>query len=171
VYRRHVDGAWPGGGVVDGRLQYDAFGDRWSRLTMVLYLNEGFDGGATTFYMPANADADDCGARRGELDAHSVTPQMGGALFFTHGETAGTQLPFAPVHEGTEVRRGVKYIIRTDVLYTLPPIADDDEMAQQQRRKHQRHLGVNAQLFAAPAAKGEAKGDSASSADAVEQLE
>lgn len=39
VYRPHVDGAWPGSGLgSDGKLEYDAFGDRWSRLTFLLYL-------------------------------------------------------------------------------------------------------------------------------------
>lgn len=28
VYRPHVDGAWPGSGLVDGKLEYDAYGDR-----------------------------------------------------------------------------------------------------------------------------------------------
>ena len=41
VYRPHVDGAWPGSGIKDGILEYDAFGDRWSRLTFLLYLNDG----------------------------------------------------------------------------------------------------------------------------------
>ncbi len=31
VYRPHVDGAWPGSGLVDGKYKFDAFGDRWSR--------------------------------------------------------------------------------------------------------------------------------------------
>eukprot|EP01052_Picozoa_sp_SAG31_P034663 SAG31_NODE_4082_length_3608_cov_2.026788_4_plen_353_part_00 len=47
TYRPHVDGAWPGSGLdEDGHYCYDRFGDRRSRLTMVVYLNEGFDGGA-----------------------------------------------------------------------------------------------------------------------------
>jgi hypothetical protein len=54
VYRPHVDGAWPGSGTnTEGEYEYDAFGDRWSRFTFLLYLNEDFSGGCTTFYTPA----------------------------------------------------------------------------------------------------------------------
>ncbi len=40
-------------GVVDGKLAYDVYGDRWSRFTFLIYLNDDFDGGATTFYTPS----------------------------------------------------------------------------------------------------------------------
>jgi hypothetical protein len=39
--------------VVDGKLAYDVYGDRWSRFTFLIYLNDDFDGGATTFYTPS----------------------------------------------------------------------------------------------------------------------
>ena len=45
VYRPHIDGAWPGSGLVDGCFSDDAFGDRLSKLTFLVYLNDGFDGG------------------------------------------------------------------------------------------------------------------------------
>ena len=56
VYRPHVDGAWPGSGLRDGKVLFDAFGDRWSRLTFLLYLNDGFEGGSTTFYTPGDQE-------------------------------------------------------------------------------------------------------------------
>ena len=56
VYRPHVDGAWPGSGFSEGKVLFDAFGDRWSRLTFLLYLNDGFEGGATTFYTPGEQE-------------------------------------------------------------------------------------------------------------------
>jgi len=34
-------------------MVHDAFGDRWSRLTFLMYLNDDFEGGATTFFTPA----------------------------------------------------------------------------------------------------------------------
>ena len=37
-------------------------------------------------------------------------------LCFPHGEGAGSR-----VHEGSAVTQGAKYIVRTDVLYKLPP--------------------------------------------------
>lgn len=113
VYRPHIDGAWPGSGLSgDGKgYMYDAFGDRWSRLTFLVYLNSqqpeerGFDGGCTTFFLPSG--------RVGWLDSRSVVPQAGCALVFPHGDSKGSLL-----HEGSAVTRGAKYVIRTEVLYS-----------------------------------------------------
>lgn len=83
VYRPHVDGAWPGSGLdAQGTYQYDHYKDRWSRLTFVLYLNDDFTGGSTTFYTPSN--------EVGLLDAQGVVPRTGMVLCFPHGDTAGT---------------------------------------------------------------------------------
>lgn len=64
-----------------------------SLLTLVFYLNEGFEGGATDFV---------------ELGA-CVTPQLGRALLFQH----------RVLHQACEVTRGEKFVLRTDVLYRL----------------------------------------------------
>ena len=117
VYRPHVDGAWPGSAIKDGRLEYDAYGDRWSRLTFLLYLNDGFDGGCTTFFSPTTTI--------GTLQARGVVPRAGTVLCFPHGDTAGSL-----VHEGSEVTTGTKYIIRTDVLYTRVPNATSTQNAK-----------------------------------------
>ena len=109
VYRPHIDGSWPGSGLTaDGAFTNDAFpGERISRLTFLIYLNGGFDGGATTFFLPSESE-------RGHIIAHSVQPIQGSVLCFPHGEHAG-----ALVHEGSAVEPGgVKYIIRSDVLYS-----------------------------------------------------
>ena len=47
-----MDGSWPAGELTDaGEYAVDASeGKRRSKLTLLLYLSEGFDGGATTFY-------------------------------------------------------------------------------------------------------------------------
>jgi len=100
-----VDGSWPGSGLRDGAVKFDAFGDRWSRFTFLAYLNDDFEGGCTTFFA---AD----GAQRG-LQARSVAPQRGAVLCFPHG----VDNPLSPVHEGSAVTRGRKYVIRSDVLY------------------------------------------------------
>eukprot|EP00041_Stephanoeca_diplocostata_P016318 m.320908 g.320908 ORF g.320908 m.320908 type:complete len:545 (+) comp20327_c0_seq2:232-1866(+) len=107
VYRPHVDGAWPGSGLVDGHIEYDMYGDRWSRLTFLLYLNEGFEGGCTTFFTP--------GPIEGTLDARGILPRVGTVMCFPHGDTAGSL-----VHEGSAVTSGAKYIMRSDVLYRKP---------------------------------------------------
>ena len=112
VYRPHIDGSWPGAGVgPDGSYVYDLRDGRRSRHTFLIYLNEGFDGGATTFFMPSAG---------GGMDAWGVAPQVGAALCFPQANVCSL------LHEGSPVTRGVKYVIRTDVMYDLgagPPTA------------------------------------------------
>ncbi|KAF9577041.1 hypothetical protein BGW38_008009, partial [Lunasporangiospora selenospora] len=72
IYRIHVDGAWPGSGLdpETGKYLYDAYGgSRWSRLTFLVYLNDEFEGGGTTFFTPS-ADV-------GFMDARAVSPRAG----------------------------------------------------------------------------------------------
>ncbi|KAK3833565.1 MAG: hypothetical protein J3R72DRAFT_388705 [Linnemannia gamsii] len=110
IYRPHVDGQWPGSGLdpVTGEYMYDAYnGTRWSRLTFLVYLNDEFEGGGTTFFTPS-ADV-------GFLDARANSPRAGSVLVFPHGEAKGSLL-----HEGSPVLKGAKYIIRADVLYEVP---------------------------------------------------
>ncbi|KAI8585566.1 hypothetical protein BDZ88DRAFT_432262 [Geranomyces variabilis] len=109
VYRPHIDGAWPASGLdpVTGEYVYDLHRDQRSRLTFLVYLNDGFDGGHTTFFTPGRVE--------GRMDAWPVSPRAGAVLCFPHGEAKGALL-----HEGSAVERGAKYIIRADVLYDLP---------------------------------------------------
>lgn len=68
---------------------YQRSPDERSFLSLLLYLNEGFEGGAT------------------EFDDRAVTPRTGRALAFSH-----------PLHhQGAEVHVGTKYVLRTDVMY------------------------------------------------------
>jgi prolyl 4-hydroxylase len=62
-----------------------------SELTLMVYLNGDCEGGETAFEQP-------------EL---TVKPEAGTALLFFH----------ALRHEGCEVRRGKKYVLRSDVMY------------------------------------------------------
>lgn len=66
-----------------------------SELTVLLYLNDGFTGGATTF----------C-----DWEV-SVQPRRGQALLFQH----------LVRHEGQAVKSGRKYVLRTDVMYRSAP--------------------------------------------------
>lgn len=72
---------------------------------MLIYLNDEFSGGCTTFFTP--------GATVG-LNAWPVRPVAGSALVFPHGATQGSLL-----HEGSGVTEGAKYVIRTEVLYEV----------------------------------------------------
>lgn len=112
-YRPHIDGSWPGSGLVDGQFTDDAFGDRSSQLTFLIYLNDGFTGGTTTFFLPGSP-----GPAEGPetVAAWPVEPRVGSVLCFPHGNAAG-----ALVHEGSRLESagplGGKYVMRTDVLY------------------------------------------------------
>jgi prolyl 4-hydroxylase len=74
---------------LDGHFQRDAH--ERSLFTLMVYLNEGFDGGATAFHD----------------DDLRVVPRAGMALLFQH----------AQLHEGCELIAGTKYVLRSDVMY------------------------------------------------------
>ncbi len=107
-FRPHTDGAWPGSRVREGRLVHDAYGDRISQMTMLLFLSDGYLGGRTLFYV-RDGDGDVQTAPLG------VTTPKGAALCFPHGFH-----PLHCLHAGEPVSSGAKYIIRTDVLFGLP---------------------------------------------------
>lgn len=65
-----------------------------SRLTFLIYLNDDFAGGSTDF--------PELGER--------ITPRTGMALFFQH----------RILNEGCAVTSGVKYVLRSDVMYRAP---------------------------------------------------
>ncbi|KAG6358188.1 hypothetical protein INS49_014072 [Diaporthe citri] len=116
---RAQDGAWPPSGILpDDTYQYDASppdAKQSSLFTFLVYLNDEFSAGETTFFLPS--------AREGTLNAYPVKPIQGSVAMFPHGETEGSLL-----HEGTGVRRGekpsAKYVIRTDVEYDVDPGRD-----------------------------------------------
>lgn len=74
---------------LDGSFRRSA--DEESQLTFMVYLDEGCDGGDTDFR---------------DLGFH-VTPRRGLALLFQH----------RLMHAGNEVHRGVKHVLRSDVMY------------------------------------------------------
>ena len=63
-----------------------------SEFTFLIYLNEDFGGGSTRFFNP---------------EPISVQPRTGAALVFQHHQ----------LHEGAEIADGIKYVLRTDVMY------------------------------------------------------
>jgi predicted 2-oxoglutarate/Fe(II)-dependent dioxygenase YbiX len=71
-----------------------------SRLTFMIYLNEGSEGGETVFYTETRVD----GLRQ---VAATVKPSAGMGLIFAHEWW----------HEGARVLSGRKYVLRTDVMY------------------------------------------------------
>ena len=109
----HTDGAWPGSRVIDGELISNAFDDRFSQLSMLLFLSDDYEGGATQFLV---SEADPSRPARGN-EANRVvdvrTP-LGGALCFPHGYH-----PLQCLHASQKIDSGYKYIIRSDVLFEL----------------------------------------------------
>jgi prolyl 4-hydroxylase len=57
----------------------------------MIYLNDNYDGGETTF------------------NRLTIQPRQGTALIFLHDLE----------HEGSSVRRGIKYVLRTDIMFRL----------------------------------------------------
>ncbi len=81
----------------DGALRRGPGDESW--WTLMVYLNDGFDGGRTRFWFAGDA---------GET---VIEPRAGSALLFLHQRT----------HEGETVSAGVKYVLRTDVMYRKQP--------------------------------------------------
>lgn len=81
-FKMHKDGPWTENGLS-------------SKLTFLIYLNDGFTGGSTDF-----------------RDLR-IPPERGSALLFVHDTW----------HEGAEVVEGTKYVLRSDVLYGPPSCA------------------------------------------------
>lgn len=86
-FRWHSDGAF-----VRDRREH-------SLLTLMIYLNDDFTGGATEF-----------DTREGDFQ---IVPRRGMALLFEH--------PLR--HQGAPVRQGTKYVLRTDVMYRRSELA------------------------------------------------
>ena len=109
----HTDGAWPGSRIVDGRLVGNAYDDRWSQLSLLLFLSEDYDGGATRFHV-SRTDPSRPAGHRDDAELIDVRTPIGGALCFPHG-----MHPQHCLHSSEPITRGTKYIIRSDVLFEL----------------------------------------------------
>jgi hypothetical protein len=81
---------------------YERDNGEQSLLTFMVYLNDGFEGGETSF-------DDSCSDE--PFDAFAVTPVEGMGLFFAH----------AVWHKGEPVTRGRKYVLRSDVMFARRP--------------------------------------------------
>lgn len=90
IYRYHPGEKfnWHQDGVVS-KTMYEL-----SKLTLLVYLSDGFQGGATEF-----------SALKGE--DRKIIPITGSALIFPH----------KMLHQGGELKTGIKYVLRNDVFY------------------------------------------------------
>ena len=112
-FATHTDGSWPGSRVIDGELVHNAYHDRWSQLSFLLFLSADFVGGATRFYVDPDDPMQPARDSRSASSFDVRTP-LGGALCFPHGEH-----PQHCLHASEPISAGVKYIIRSDVLFEL----------------------------------------------------
>ena len=77
---------------------------------MLLYLNEGYEGGHTTIWNAVGGQFGPWSDRPGQPRTDPgvpVPPRIGMALVHDH----------ILLHESPELRVGVKHVIRTDVMY------------------------------------------------------
>ena len=101
--KTHTDGAWPGSKIVDNQLVHDAFGDRLSQMSFLLFLSDNYTGGRTLFFTGPNFNEVVC-----------VSTPKGAALCFPHGFH-----PKQYLHAGETIESGMKMIIRSDILFTM----------------------------------------------------
>jgi hypothetical protein len=131
-YHPHIDGSWTLGGSDKSYYSEGKDATEHSYMTFLIYLNGGFDGGGTTFFVapsqdlpgaasmtPDSISSGNTPSRTSEgsftpIIAQSVEPVEGSVLCFPHGVVEGSL-----VHEGSAVESGVKYVIRSDVMFTV----------------------------------------------------
>ena len=97
--------------------------------TCMLYLNGGFKGGGTNFLSPQTAVCQDTQGRMCAPEDSillRVQPEAGMCIIFHH----------RVLHEGSAVLEGVKYMMRTEIMYTnveptgvVRSAADDEALA------------------------------------------
>lgn len=110
VYRPHIDGSWTASG--DASLATTDSDEIHSYYTFLIYLNGGFEGGGTTFFVSPPPSCKE--SESGCIMARSVKPVQGSILCFPHGVVEGSL-----VHEGSVVvGNGKKYVIRTDLMFS-----------------------------------------------------
>ncbi len=112
-FKPHSDGAWPGSRIIDNELVANAYPDRYSQMTFLILLSEDFQGGETRFMI--NADDPTKPAIAGDkINNVDIRAPAGSVLCFPHG-----MHPLHCIHSSVPITDGVKYIIRTDVLFEL----------------------------------------------------
>lgn len=105
-----------------------------SQYTFMIYLNGGFDGGATNFLDPGSKSV----VTLQYPVLESLKPEAGMLLVFQHDI----------FHEGERLRSGRKYMMRTDVMYTLEEdgVAKKDDNMRLQQAEDLLHLAEQLEL-------------------------
>lgn len=137
AFGHHVEGDWKATGLNSrfrlckydegGKFEphcdgmYQASPDNRSFLTVMVYLNDAFEGGETTFIgsFGCNKRSDQKGSFLEQVQALRLAP--GAALVFTQQTL---------LHSGAKVTSGFKYILRSDVMFTRtysPNVQTEDQ--------------------------------------------
>ncbi|MEH6452497.1 MAG: 2OG-Fe(II) oxygenase [Psychromonas sp.] len=112
-FSTHTDGSWPGSRIIDGELVTNAYDDRWSMYTFLIFLSDDYEGGHTQFLVNSE-NSELPGQRQENSETVNVRTPAGSVLCFPHGTH-----PLHCLHGSESITRGVKYIIRSDVLFEL----------------------------------------------------
>ncbi|TWX55767.1 prolyl hydroxylase family protein [Colwellia hornerae] len=112
-FKPHSDGSWPGSRVIGDELVTNAYSDRYSEMTFLMLLSEDFQGGETRFLVNAD-DPNQPASRNDRVKNVDVRTPAGGILCFPHG-----MHPLQCIHSSLPITEGIKYIIRSDVLFEL----------------------------------------------------
>tara|TARA_R110002167_G_scaffold50547_4_gene147078 strand:- start:13762 stop:14547 length:786 start_codon:yes stop_codon:yes gene_type:complete len=112
-FKPHSDGSWPGSRVINDELVANAYPDRYSQMTFLIFLSEDFQGGETRFLVNAD-DPTQPATRNDKVKNVDIRTPVGGILCFPHG-----MHPLHCIHSSVPITEGIKYIIRTDVLFEL----------------------------------------------------
>jgi hypothetical protein len=82
-----------------------------SILSILIYLNDDFDGGDTVFYNTLGErqkyDLVEDEMKKGFVERYRYRPKKGSVLIFNHNM----------IHEGTSISHGIKYVIRSDIVF------------------------------------------------------
>lgn len=112
-FKPHSDGSWPGSRIINDELIANAYPDRYSQMTFLILLSEDFQGGETRFLVNAD-DPTQPATRNDKVKNVDIRTPVGGILCFPHG-----MHPLHCIHSSVPITEGIKYIIRSDVLFEL----------------------------------------------------
>ncbi|WP_196889596.1 2OG-Fe(II) oxygenase [Aureivirga sp. CE67] len=110
-FKPHTDGAWPGSRVIDNKLIPNAYPGLYSQYTYLILLSDDFEGGSTEF-MVSKSDPTKPARIESDMNIVKIRTPKGAILCFPHGTH-----PLHCLHSSEKITKGVKYIIRTDILF------------------------------------------------------
>ena len=123
-------------------IQYNESETIKSMLSVVIYLNDDFEGGETIFYEPVDDVAhplpggltvrEEIELNQGidRYNSTKIKPVSGHCVIFDH----------SIMHSGAEIKNGTKYIIRTDIIYTVKELSLDRHSTILEKFKFQASL-------------------------------